>query len=171
MGMGKAFKKRLLHLFVVIGEFVFGEECELPDFQDVWIIARFGGIELKYKLGDDIAMNFTVKDDHQDEPFSVAPVTGAKDVEGNDIPADGFTVSDAVSDNEAAASIVDDGTGTGGKAVHFGGPGVANVSSDVSYQGEVVKHNTASFTVTSGAIDPASIVGGDLVIPGLTPDA
>lgn len=141
-----------------------------PDpFDNVFLKVRIGGNVLYFKPGDKITMSYTVADDHQDEPFSVAPVTGAKDAEGNDIPADGFTTTDPTSDNEAAVSIVDDGAG--GKALHFGAPGTAHVGIDTSYQGQLVKHSEAAITVTTGAIDAATIQGGDLVIPGLTPDA
>lgn len=164
--MGKYFTEQFLKLLVLLGELVYYEPiCPIPD---VWLEARFGGMVLKFKLGDEIEMSYTVRDDHQDEPFSIAPVTGANDAEGNPIPADGFTQTDAVSDNISAVSIVDDGAG--GKALHFEGPGTAHVGSDTLYQGLVVKHTEATFTVTTGAVDPASIVGGDLTVPGLTPD-
>lgn len=138
-------------------------------FDKVFLKARVGGMTLYFKPGEDFQMSYTVKDDHQDEPFSIAPVTGAKDAEGNDIPATDFTTSPAVSDNPDAVSIVDDGSG--GQALHFGGPGTAHVSVDTSYQGELVKHSEAAITVTTGTLDPNSVQGGDLVIPGLTPDA
>lgn len=139
-------------------------------FDSVYLKVRVGGNTFYFKPGDRINMaNFTVPDDHEDVPFSVAPVTGAKDQEGADIPADGITTTPAASDNDAAVSIVDDGAG--GQALHFGAPGVAHVAVDSSYQGNVVKHSEATILVTTGTLDPASITGGDLTIPGLTPDA
>lgn len=137
-------------------------------FDSVFLKVRVGGNTFYFKPGD-LTMSYTVKDDRPDDPFSVSPVTGAKDAEGADITADQFTVTDPVSDNEAAVSIVDDGAG--GKALHYGAPGTAHVSVDTSYQGELVKHSEAAITVTTGALDPNSVQGGDLVIPGLTPDA
>jgi len=139
-------------------------------FDNVFLKVRIGGNTFYFKVGDRINMaNFTVADDHADVPFSVAPVTGAKDVEGADIPADGITTTPAASDNEAAVSIVDDGAGN--TSLHFGAPGVAHVSVDSSYQGNIVKHSEATILVTTGTIDQSSIQGGDLVIPDLTPDA
>jgi len=150
-------------------------------FDNVFLKVRVGGNTFYFKLGDRINMaNFTVADDHVDVPFSVAPVTGAKDVEGEDIPADGITTTPAASDNEAAVSIVDVPESTNpdtgevtpaGKALHFGAPGVAHVAVDSSYQGNVIKHSEATILVTTGTLDPNSVQGGDLVIPGLTPDA
>lgn len=138
-------------------------------FDNLFILARFGGQVLKFKYSEENMADFTVKDDHQDEPFSLEPVTGAKDLEGQDIAADQFTITDPVSSNEAVVSIV--GVEGGGHAVHFGGPGLASVTSNVSYNGNVVKQIKHNFTVTTGEVDPASLVGGDIAFPGLTPDA
>jgi hypothetical protein len=146
------------------------QQPSVDPFDNVFLKVRVGGNTFYFKPGDRINMaNFTVADDHEDVPFSVAPVTGAKDVEGSDIPADGITTTPATSDNDAAVSIVDDGAGN--KSLHFGAPGVAHVSVDSSYQGNVIKHSEATILVTTGTLDPASVQGGDLTIPGLTPDA
>lgn len=165
-------RERFFYLFIAICEWLFDVETEEPDpFADVWIRARFGGIEVRYRLGDDVKIMYTVSNDHPDEPFSVAPVTGAKDKEGEDIPAEGFTTTDPVSDNEASVSVIDDPDVEGGKKLHFGSSGSAHVAVETFYRGLLVKRSEGSFTVTTGEIDPNTVQGGDLVIPGLTPDA
>jgi hypothetical protein len=162
---------RLLALLITIGEFIFGPEKLTHDpFDNVWIRTRFGGMELKFRIGDDVQLMFTVADDHEDVPFSVEPVTGGNDAEGRPIDAADFKTTDVESDNEDAVSVIDDPNVEGGKAFHFGAPGTAHAGYDLTYKGELVKRYEASFTVTTGVLDPASIVGGGITVPGLTED-
>lgn len=185
------FFKRLLRVVAWLIETVYGDEldsvricchCRCGDgqsdpFEDIWIRARFAGMEIKFKIGDELKIMFTVGADHKDEPFDILPVTGGqdKDLPPNDIPAEDFSVSEVRTDNDAVVSIVDaadeNGDPTGGKAAHFGAPGVAHTQYDLLYKGEVVRTYEASFNVTTGALDPNSIVGGGFNFPGLTPDA
>lgn len=167
--MKEFLKLQFTHLVIIVGEWLFSDcECHCQQRPDAYILARFGGMLVKFKIGDDVEFMFTVTNDHQDEPFELSPVTGANDAEGEPIPAEDFSVSDVRTDNEGVVSIVD--TPEGGKAFHFGTSGVAHAQYDVLYRGEVVKTYEASFNVTTGAVDPGSIQGGGFVIPGLTPD-
>lgn len=168
--MKKDFIFRFAHLVLVLGELLFGKppvRCKIPN---VRMKLRFGGAEIFFNLEDSLVANFHVTNDHQDEPFSVSPITGAKDAEGEVIGPEEFTQTPVVTDNETAVSIIDDPNNPGGKALHFGTSGTAHVSTDTLYRGEVVRHTESTITVTTGAIDPNSIQGGDFLIPGLTPD-
>ena len=163
---------RLLSLLIAIGEWIFGVNDEPDPLKDIWIVTRYGGIEIKSRLGETIMAQFTVPDDHQDEPFSIDPITAAADMEGNSI-LDQLVTSEVASDNTAAVSLVDvdNGDGTTTKKVHIEGPGVAHVGNTVFYQGAVIQNNEVTFVVTTGAFDPASVQGGGISFPGLTPDA
>ena len=172
-------RERFAFLAIAIGNWLFEEytatkRCE--PFKDVWIRARFGGIEIRHKIGDEIKIMYTVGADHQDEPFDIAPVTGAqdKDTPPNPIGAEEFSVSEVRTDDDTVVSIVDavgsDGNPTGGKAAHFGAPGVAHLQYDLLYRGVAVKTFEASINVVTGELDPASIQGGGIVFSTLTED-
>ncbi len=105
------------------------------------------------KQGED--MSYTVPRDHQDEPFTLDPIS-CTDSEG-DVA---FTETLA-SDNESVVSIV-------GTSFHFGTFGGANITRKVAVanQGEFIVA-TAVFNVTPGGV---TVSGGGITVPGLTPD-
>lgn len=115
-------------------------------------------------LGGDIM--FTVPDDQPNQPYTITPVT-ATDKEGNALSV----VTEFVSDNPDVVAI--NGDANGGELV-FGKPGVASlVYKATAKSGKkelIVKTAGAQFTVTTGEIDPASVGGGELALPGLTED-
>lgn len=115
-------------------------------------------------LGGEIM--FTVPDDQANQPYSISPVT-ATDKEGNALSV----VTEFISDNPDVVAI--NGDANGGELV-FGKPGVASlVYKATAKSGKkelIVKTAGAQFTVTTGEIDPASVGGGELSLPGLTED-
>lgn len=101
---------------------------------------------------------YTLPRDHQDEPFTLEPIT-VKDSEG-DVPfTDSFT-----SDNTDVVSI-----DAAASTVHFGTIGTATLSRKVTVAGvDVSVGEPAVFNLTAGEL---TITGGGVNFPGLTPDA
>lgn len=110
---------------------------------------------------------FTVKANHPDVPYSFAPITGATDSEGSSIPASEFEQTPLVSDNTSAVDV-ERNLIVFGKPNSDGSPAIANLVSEIKYQGNTVAVRQYSFTVTHG--DPVQIVGGGASFEGLTED-
>lgn len=123
--------------------------------QDVIILAVGQSIHIPgLNQGED--MSYTVPRDHQDEPFTLDPIT-ATDPEGT-VPAE-FTERLESSD-DSVVSIADG-------SFHFGTIGGAVVSRIVTYKGNDFVVSTAVFNVTAGDI---TFAGGAINVGGLTPD-
>lgn len=110
----------------------------------------------------EVTMDFVVKDDHADVPFSLS-LGAVTDAEGNVIP-DAQVDTSVESDNPAAVSVTYDPATKSGVA-SFGSPGSATVRANVNSAGVLLGTGTAGFTVTTG--DPAAIAGVDLAFEGL----
>lgn len=158
----------LLNLFVYLMKKATGLSFNEPVLPKVYFVAHFGGMSIKSRLGEKLEMHFTVPADRPDDPFTLDPITGGDDSEGNDIPASEFSLSDVTSSDDTVVSIVD--VAGGGKALHYGVPGAALIQTQPMFRGAPFGSPiTAEFAVTTGA--PVSIIGGGFNIPGLTPDA
>lgn len=164
--MKEYLKHRFAALLIIVGEWLFATEtCNLPV---AWVVIRFGGTYLKFKLGDKIIMKFTLPNDHPDVPFTLDPITGAQDAEGEDLAAEDFSLSDVVSTDDTVVSIVDAEEGSG-KAAHIAHSGAALLSSQPLYKGEPFGQPiTAEFSIHTGV--PTTIEGGGFNFPSLTPD-
>lgn len=161
----------LLNLFVFLMKKATGLSFNEPVLPKVFTTARFGGMSIKFRLGEKLEMHFTVPADHEDVPFSIDPITAAQDSEGNQFSAEDlaqFNIPEPTSSNPDVVSIIDDGNG--GRAAHFGIPGAALLTSQPTYRGENFGDPiTAEFLVPTGA--PVSIEGGGLHFGDLQPDA
>lgn len=101
-------------------------------------------------------MSFTVPRDHQDEPFTLDPIT-AQDSEG---PVEIVFTERLESSDPTVVDIVE-------SSFHFGTFGGATVNRIVTYQGNDFIVSSVVFNVTPGAI---TFAGGGIQVPGLTPD-
>lgn len=108
---------------------------------------------------------FKVKNDHQDESFSIA-IGGVTDAEGEPLPdASGLAVAVESSDPEVVAVNFDPASNSG--SVHFGRSGVASLTASVTNAaGEILGSGAADFTVTTG--DPAAVSDVKIAFSGLT---
>lgn len=107
-------------------------------------------------------MSYTVARDHQDEPFTLDPIT-VSDSEGSVGKA--FTET-FESDNPDVVSITQN-VETSDGTLHFGTFGGANLTRKVTIDGQEFIVATAVFNVTPGALT----VTGNINVAGLTPDA
>lgn len=105
-------------------------------------------------------MSYTVPRDHQDEPFSLAPITAA-DSEG---PVDVVFTERVESSNVDVVSIVGDAPS---QSFHFGTFGGATVNRIVTFNGADFIVASLVFNVTPGAV---TFSGGGIDVAGLTPD-
>lgn len=111
----------------------------------------------------EVVMTFVVKDDNPDVAYSLA-LGEVTDAEGNPIPTPALSVS-VTSDNSDVVTVTPDAdpaTGT----VHFGNPGNATITANVSSGGNLLGSGVAGFVVTVG--DPAAITSVALSFDGLT---
>lgn len=108
---------------------------------------------------------FKVKNDHQDESFSIA-LGNVTDAEGEvlqDITS--LSVEVTTSDPEVVDVTFDRATNSG--TAHFGHSGVASLTASVkNANGDILGSGAADFTVTAG--DPAAISDVKLAFGGLT---
>lgn len=121
-------------------------------------------------------MKFTVARDHADEPIEVTPVK-LFDKEG-EIPSENVIV-ELVSTNPDAVSVIDNPDKPGdplSKLLHFGTTNPDGTSAVAQVLRTVKKTDgsewlapaSIEFIIPFGAVD--HVEGGDLVVPGLTPD-
>lgn len=115
---------------------------------------------------------FTLPDDQPNVPFSLSPVTAA-DAEGNAVPVTLKLESDTP--DVVAINFTDPADLTKGGELVFGKPGTASLmftaTAKSGRQELVVKASGAQFLITTGAIAPESVSGGDLAFEGITEDA
>jgi hypothetical protein len=104
---------------------------------------------------------FTLPRDHQDEPYTLAPVT-VGDSEG---AVAGTITEEFVSSDPAVVGI--NATDAASGTVTFGTNGVADLRRNVSLDGLIVFSEAVSFTITPGQI---IATGGGISFPGLTED-
>lgn len=111
---------------------------------------------------------FKVKNDHQDESFSIS-IGGVTDAEGEALPnTNGLTVAVESSDPAVVSVDFDPSNNTG--TAHFGQSGVASLTASVTNAaGEILGSGAADFTVTTG--DPAAVSDVKLSFGGLTEEA
>lgn len=107
---------------------------------------------------------FKVKNDHQDESFSIS-VGGVTDKEGEPLPdASGLTVEVSSSDPDVVGVDFDSSTNSG--VAHFGHSGVASLTASVkNAAGDILGSGAADFTVTTG--DPAAVSDVKIAFGGL----
>lgn len=113
----------------------------------------------------EVRIVFLVKDDHQDESFSIE-IGGVTDAEGHAIAdPSGLSIEVASSDDSVVAVSFDEASKSG--SVSFGGPGVASVTASVTNaKGDILGSGAADFTVTTG--DPAAVSNVKIGFAGLT---
>lgn len=111
---------------------------------------------------------FKVKDDHQDESFSIS-IGNVTDAEGHTIPDPaGLKVAVQSSDESVVSVTFDEASKSG--SVSFGAPGVASLTASVTNaNGDILGSGAADFTVTTG--DPAAVSDVKLAFSGLTEEA
>lgn len=113
----------------------------------------------------EVTFVFKVKNDHQDEPFSIS-IGGVTDAEGEPLPdTSGLTVEVTSSDPDVVGVTFDPSTNSG--VAHFGHSGVASLTASVkNADGAILGSGAADFTVTTG--DPAAVSDVSLAFGGLT---
>lgn len=120
-------------------------------------------------LGD--KMTFTIPNDTADAPYSITPLTGATDAEGEPV-----TVTEKLTSSDPTVVKIipgPDGDIHNG-SLSFGKSGACSVDYVASYKvgrnDVVLKQSDATFILTTGNIQPGSVSGGDFSVPSLTPD-
>lgn len=113
----------------------------------------------------EVTFVFKVKNDHQDESFSIS-VGGVTDAEGEKLPdTSGLTVEVTSSDDAVVGVTFDSSTNSG--VAHFGHSGVASLTASVkNAAGDILGSGAADFTVTTG--DPAAVSDVKLAFGGIT---
>lgn len=108
---------------------------------------------------------FKVKNDHQDEQFSIS-VGSVTDAEGETLPdTSGLVVEVETSDPDVVSVDFDPSTNSG--VAHFGRSGVASLTASVkNAAGDILGSGAADFTVTTG--DPAAVSDIKIAFSGLT---
>lgn len=108
---------------------------------------------------------FKVKNNHQDEQFSIS-IGGVTDAEGEALPdTGGLTVEVLSSDPEVVSVEFDSSTNAG--VARFGHSGVASLTASVkNAAGDILGSGAADFTVTTG--DPAAVSNVAIAFGGLT---
>lgn len=104
-------------------------------------------------------MSYTVPRDHPDEPYTLSPIIVA-DSEGE---VTGVDFTERLESSDDTIVSIDAVAGT----FHFGTFGGATINRIVTYQGNDFIVSSVVFNVTPGAL---TFSGGDITVPGLTPD-
>ena len=130
----------------------------------VWLVAKAYGLKLQ-QIGD-IRMNYIVKDNNPDVGFNVT--TGdVTDAEGNVITDPTTLTIEVKSNDDSIVEVISNEDGKSG-TVHFGSPGTASVTTQVTdSNGTVLASGGDTFTVTTG--DPSAISSVNVAFDGLTP--
>jgi hypothetical protein len=106
---------------------------------------------------------FKVKNDHQDESFSIGNVT---DAEGETLQ-DTTSLSVEVESSDPEVVSVDFDPSTKSGTAHFGRSGVASLTASVkNANGDILGSGVAGFTVTAG--DPAAVSDVKIAFSGIT---
>jgi hypothetical protein len=113
----------------------------------------------------EVTFVFKVKNDHQDESFSIA-IGAVTDAEGETLAdTSGLSVEVTSSDPEVVGVDFDPSTNSG--SAHFGSSGVASLTASVkNAAGDILGSGAADFTVTTG--DPAAVSDVRIAFGGLT---